>query len=99
MKDEGSQLDGALNILHVKQSKARQMSVGHTRAKNAFSMLQSTTEQLLTATRSYRKSTHHCDESFDVGVDLRDLRWSCSRRTGIAVRQKSDLFIRVEKKL
>ena len=26
-----------------------------------------------------------------------DLWWSCSQRTGIAVRPKSDLFIRVEK--
>ena len=62
-----------VNRVHVKQSQARQMLVGHTRAKNAFNTLQ-TTERTLSATRSYWESTQHSDEGFDVGVELGDLR-------------------------
>ena len=66
-------------VVHVKQSQARQTFVGHTRAKNAFDALQ-TTERSLSATRRYWESTQHRDQSFDVGVEIGDLRQSCSER-------------------
>ena len=62
----------------MNQTQAGQTFVCHTRAKGTFNTLQ-TTERSFSATRSYWESAQKCNESFDVGVELRDLGQSCSQ--------------------